>query len=447
MSGTPFDLKWNGMISEETMRRKTSAYFFAFQAALPELPFSENYPLWFRERYAEALLFARLAGETPPALFPEWGGVSPFGEGTPSLAQLMDHAEQAAVAFFPTCGEAASKYFRFYFFQGLGEASDHRRFFSFADNDFPNAAFFAVDNDGNPLNAKLDGDSWQLAAALAADVIAEQSPELRRKLALGWMVTGALGAKEEKTRPVRPVKIAGKTLIFQQALSRGRRVMMPSGGGLPEELKRDDVYSVDHLAQAKRLLLGSGFQKRQLKLPGQVEVLHSLVGGTSQAVLLPMLLMAPRKVVLWPSKDTKTQAEDIRAVMEHVAPEMEIRIQTLSSDNMDEAYQAIHSALGKGEDAAGELIAFTGGNRLMGLAAFLAGHDLNRQLVYRDVDQPKDVLTVIQKESGGRYVTDMVSCGIAPQFQKLNWKFLTGRDKAQGLEELLRKVTDSGKGD
>ena len=297
---------------------------------------------------------------------------------------------------------------------------------------------FAVNEKSKPLSSALDGDSWQLAAELALKVIESRRIDLKRSLATGWPITGAVDINKK----VKDVCLAGKVAEFKKATKQTRSIMIPANHS--DELKGIKSEAVSDLEEAWRRLHGSGFEESVIMLPEKVGNLHVLIGESFQAALIPILLLMPRRVTLWYSDITMETAGIIKECLNKLySDKMEIGLRAMPSQDMDKAYMAIDGALGEDRNQErSALISITGGNRLMGFAALLAGQNKDVTLIYRDKDAPEGFLIAIRHESqNGCYLTALVE-GPNKSMPNINMEWLyASKERPKTAEELQDKLT------
>lgn len=329
-------------------------------------------------------------------------------------------------------GGGHSALYRLYLFRGLPlKYQDHKKYLSFTDEFLGTEdTCYVMDTYSCPLHSKLDGDSWQLAAALAKYVLGASSTEARKKLALGWIATGSVDSLGQ----IHSVYIGAKQKIFEKENQQGhRRILIPRENETQpwEKELHPSPYHVESVKEAIRLLEETGFFQSHIQLPEKIRCLHVLVGKNHSPVKIPIFLLGPQHVILWASADTRQHAEEIKKEIE-VFPscaKIKIRIRELSSSDLAEGYTAFTQGLEEErmsdspQDSGEDMISFTGGNRLMGIVAVQVGFDQGMKLVYRDIDSLWHQLKVLEKREG-KYYTDILECQPSIELSDEEWSKL-----------------------
>ena len=391
---------------------------------------------WYARVCAEALLFSKIAGMETPKLTDEWKDLRPFGDGTPSLDEFW-RCTDIACACFPTIVKEANHthVWRIYVVNNspFAEDRDHRHCLSNTAGIGRRQSVF-LSCDFQDKKGQIDGDSWQLAYAMAE--MATRRPEKRKDLACNWLLTGKVTNER-----VENVRIDAKDSLFAKTK---RHILIPVGNGmdLTESAGKQEIHTVSNTEQAWRIISGEGVDQVSDVQLSEKPKLHILVGGTKQPVFSVILLLNPIQVILWHSEQTKHNAELIRDTLQSI-PEFkaEIKLETMDSHNLSQAYSQFDKSIN--QRATDSVISNTGGNRLMGIAALLVAQTHNVKVVYRDVDAVNDSLTVIQFGKKSQYQSNDYPLNRCPFRNKINWNWLYSKsDPKQSLNtvEDIRKL-------
>lgn len=388
-----------------------------------------------RMAYAEAALWCHFFGRTIPELPDEAAVYCPFGAGTPELKTLLQWP--GAAALYPTCGEQTVHLRHLYLFRcpGSGNWPDHKRYLCF-NAMVEQGILVYITDDFAPITHNQDGDSWQLAFAMARRALDGQ-PEAREKLATKYLLTGAV-----RSGIVESVKIEGKTSLLDQYGYEGLTFLVPEKNKTDlNDLPENRYHTVSNTDQAWRLISGSGFEKNEIKLPDPVKELHILVGGSAKPVLAVILLLNPEKVCLWCSEATSQQADSILSVLRQSRLKSKLGKKYLDSHDLQQAYSDLDQALKSVDEKAGMVVGTTGGNRLMGFAALLIAQTYGIPAVYRDIDAGRDCLTGIQFRNGQRLTSDL-RINRCPFGDSVNWDWLYSKEPQS--EDLFRQLFPHG---
>lgn len=432
MSKNPFFTTPKECHDEESLRQKLQGYFLR-PSPFPE-PFERSSVAWYASIQSEAILNCEILGKELPSGIDAWHDICTFGEGTPTLEILLRFAEDSAVAFFPTCSErggTSSRLYRLYVIHSQLE-KDHRKYLSSVPSWLDGYSLYVIDNRCRPLSTPIDGNSWLLCAQFAKRVISERSTKLKQRLAIGCLFTGGISDDENE---ILQVQINNKTDIFTMMSNHGRKIMVPSKNqeelkGLSGNLKNMQYPS--SMTDAWRWFIGTGFENARIQLPKPLDSLHIVVGENIRPALIPVLLLKPGNVTLWHSMKSQAVAGQVNDVMSKLCPDMKISLESMSSSDMDSAYRTLKTTLAEEKQKRWSLlVSITGGNRLMGYAAYTAGQDYDITLVYRDINALPDELTAIRKESNGIYLTDQVKIEHPAYSREINWELLYSREKVE----------------
>ena len=429
MSRSPFSRDFSDLPEEDMIRglevhfckRQKGKYYAADLPPLCNL----NWKAWDQRiinAYAEALLWARALGD-PVNCPQELADFSPFGKETPPLKELWSHP--CAISQFPTIrrnGQATV--WRLYLFRkptGI-HWNDHRNRLTSADG-FPRDAGVFLMNRFLPPQAKIDGDSWQLAYQMAARLLEDPGSEYQEKL-LQHLMTGAV-----RNEQIAAVEMRGKT----DSAGNFESFLIPEANKDdvpdPENRKFHFVSSTD---AAWRLVTGVGFKQKQIALPPEIDQLHILVGGSPQPVLSVILLLNPKKVFFWISRETEQVSRQIQEALSTHSGELPMIFESrlMDSHDLQAAYDNLDATI-KRKNGGVQIISCTGGNRLMGFAALLVAQARRVQVVYRDLNARRNTLIGIQFERNQRYSSDL-TVNRCPIKGKINWDWLYDNEKPDG---------------
>lgn len=366
---------------------------------------------WLRLLARETLLRGFLASgsvSAPPAL----ASISPFPRSKANLGDLA--GRRGAVGVFPLDRRA-----------GLGLAAAlflvERRGEDTWDEDRdllegasvrarePWHLFVAVEGDGerNHDARHLSGDSWQLAYALARRAAERRSVQAVRALAMTWAVSGAVEGES-----IREVVVGNK--LDAPGLRR-RRFLFPEENRAalsqrflekPESDSRAAArvrFAAD-LGQAwSRVVAGDPVHRGAESLPAGIPVLHSFVSAAWPVVVAAVVLLRPKRLVLWVSDDkgfikaAKALAQAFRSPqLGWLRCEVEEPFRKVSSKNLAEAHSQIARELRQDLSLGPVWFNVTLGNRLMSYAVLpFAQLDDGLTLLYRDIDAKACAFTTL----------------------------------------------------
>jgi hypothetical protein len=444
--------------------RYLEAFFWECLAAEPPAP-----NLW-QERFADVSQFspavssmlAELAwcwsivsGRADPAALPKWLLDSkPLAVCELSLRSLLEHAEHSAMAVIPLAGQNGQPpcLARLYGLKSR-EASLTKHC------DLVDEKRFTEEHSWLLLlpsveSLSIDGQSWQLAAALIKLALDPLLKDMRKTLATAWVISGKCDSKDKVTK----ITLGNKPALARQQAGRSRQWLLPESNA--EELKCSlaatevDVFGVSHLADAVSYILGQGVQELpRMPFPSSVYTLHQLVGGSISPQLSVPLLLNPKKLLLWHSEETQALAELVKCFFERrksLAISVELRL--IPSNRLSLCELRLRQGF-TANPAETSLVNITGGNRLMGQAALLAAKFHRMRVVYRDVDAVPDELDVIDFVS---HPIDLIQNGkiqgnLCPEPSAFDWEALFQRSSWRELPEIteieekfLRDTTTGG---
>lgn len=296
----------------------------------------------------------------------------------------------------------------------------------------------------------FQGDSWQVAAGLAARAVEDgQGLEVRRVLASEWIATGVL-----RRHRIESVGMGNKFgLDF-----RGKRAWLipPDNAGEAGSARMGTRIEFPFdLDSAWAIVRGMGTQRgteEESLWPERVSKLHILVGGQIQSAIASILYTLPEvPVTLWHSESSEAQAETIIEIMRRLRAKTKIVMQPISSSDLVGAEKAlslnVHASRG-GDSVV--LFNVTSGNRLMSYAVqSLAGRRLDMRLVYRDADANPHVFTLLNYGKRPIRASLVVSSSaMCKQLTEESWEWLYGysRKEESKAEMLSRYLTNLEQG-
>lgn len=352
---------------------------------------------------------------------------SPFGENMPSLEHLQK--ANGCVAVFPICSDSVSKLCFMYLFksEGLENFADHRNFLSEKFKIPENVRVFMTVN-FKPLDCPIDGDSWQLAFAMASKALEKSVPE-KRALA-GFLLTGAVNAQNE-VKGVSGITVKAKLLSD----IRNWQFLFPeeNQNDIPGTLSPARYQFVSSTDQAWRLISKTGFETGDIRLPEKITELHVLVGASINPVLYSVFLLAPEKVCLWHSGETLKEAQDVSEYLEQLCPGIfAVELKQMDSGSLQACYSELDDFFRDSSDIEGCVLNITGGNRLMGYAALLIAQTYIIKAVYRDFNAGKELLAAISFDDGKRR-SETIRINRCPEEIKKNipWEELLKKDNVR----------------
>ena len=325
----------------------------------------------YARAWAEALLFSKIIGLETPELTDEWKDLRPFGDGTPSLDEFWN-CEDIACACFPTIVKGAdeARLWRMYVVNNspFDEKSDHRHLLSDTGRIGHGQSVFLSDNFQAVQRIEIDGNSWQLAFAMAE--MATRRKNKRMDLACKWLMTGKLQGDS-----VESVSIDSKDKLFKDIK---RRILIPKANenDLRESQSKSENHFTTSREQAWRIISGDGIDKAtDVQLPDKPK-LHVLVGGSLQPVLSVILLLNPSQLFLWHSIDTQDNAKNIKETLETISSfDAQINLQLMDSHDLSKAYHEFNRCFEQKDQKS--IISNTGGNRLMTIFLSTDAHFLS----------------------------------------------------------------------
>lgn len=230
-----------------------------------------------------------------------------------------------------------------------------------------------------------NGPSCRLAEHLAERLLANGSEEHIAAAAKEWIVTGDV----DENGNVRDVGLGNKL-----RLTTDRKFIVPLEN--IREISAADaenkiIKSADNITSAWNLVTGAGAKPlEESDYPEDIDELHVLVGGNIKAQVASIILSHPKKVVLWHSEKSKSQADDIIDVVgKYNGTKADKNV--LSSKDFVEAEDTLKKFFGNLSLDKKIIFNVTSGNRLMSYAVqSIARAYPNVELIYRDIDGDED---------------------------------------------------------
>ena len=329
-----------------------------------------------------------------------------------------------AASNFPICSvgqNSEPRICHLYLIQFDDNIEDHRKYLTGSEIIDKRLKIFITVN-FEPLNDKIDGKSWQCAYKMAENLIfnaykKEQCQnDLRR-----WLITGAVVDDQ-----VDKVELGDK----ENLTSKWKFLY-------PEANKKDllcqdkpNYFAVSNLDIAWRKITGIGVDDNPIELPSQIDDLHILVGGKVIPILLAILSFYPKKVYLWHSDKTETQAIFIKELLADHLPIL-VELNLMASNNLQQCYSDLDILFKKKKNHENDIISITGGNRIMGFAAMLISQTYSIDIVYKDIDVEKFDFTAISLKNQQKN-SSTISVNKNPYPQKINWNLLFNKPNQSG---------------
>lgn len=251
----------------------------------------------------------------------------------------------------------------------------------------------------------LCGESNTLAQGLVK--LASQrsaAGELRRNLAVEWIVSGVLRPERDE---VGKVELGNKAQLAQRFPLKSRKWLLPEEnyrelGTLPSTTR----YA-GNLNTALAHISGVGVgEASSVAWPQEPPMLHQLVGGNPAVNIATPCLFAVGSVCLWYSAQSEAKMKLIDAVL---SGDLAVSARRMDSASMIQAERELEAQLGD-ELAKGGQVVFnvTSGNRLMSYAVqSMASRYPNVWLIYKDIDQNSHYTLI-------RYLNGVPFTGVLP---------------------------------
>ena len=254
-----------------------------------------------RPVFAEWLLFLHVCRIPLPDGWTACANDRLFGGNTPTLKELLDH--NTAMAVFPLKGELCPSVGRI-FVQSVTDGPDNRENIPGDKTAWADCRLFC-------RSARFDGDSWQLAAALAQRALQESDAKAIREIACHWIASGKVVLNQ-----VGMVELGNKL-----QLATPRRWLIPEN--MNADKKRKEIHSVGTVDQAWRWICGGPVVSEPIRLlSSKNSSLHCLVGEAVNPILSCILLLFPEQVHLYCSDKTMPEGSNVRDLLAELAPEI-----------------------------------------------------------------------------------------------------------------------------
>lgn len=214
---------------------------------------------------------------------------------------------------------------------------------------------FGIAVAGYPAD-KISGDSWQLAAWLAARAIQENRTDLLRRLASEWLVTGRISGSEEPLTVDR-VTLGTKVCLVENQRDGERSWLLPAANEQPLEEPYQTlaltavgrVHFARTTADAWSHLSGEGVVwTSDQNWPEPCAGVHGFVSNALGPFLAIILKSLPCPVVLWTTPRMTTLARDLRTALRRVLAACQY------SDPVDVTIHKVPDASHREANSAGE---------------------------------------------------------------------------------------------
>ena len=297
----------------------------------------------------------------------------------------------------------------------------------------------------------ISGESWHLAAHLLNHFIDSGFEEEKQRLLTEWASSGRIvnSTLERIALPLKKLEhpgLARRTVLLPLANQADAVALAPNLRLRPRIEYAADKASAISLISHRRPKRLAG----ELPFPLEdVPLMHVLVGGSPAAVLAPIALCRPKKLVLWHSRETKWKAL-AEAIREALATELAEILKTdanpkvlpLPSDDLAAAWDVLQPVLTadlKHEDFV--VFNITSGNRIMGMATLpFAQFEPRLVLVYRDIDAAPYTLTSLHfKGVRPDHATFLPSWADSPD-PGVRWDnlFFKPKDRSASVQDIIK---------
>ncbi|MEI7773208.1 MAG: hypothetical protein WCK17_00390 [Verrucomicrobiota bacterium] len=265
----------------------------------------------------------------------------------------------------------------------------------------------------------VKGQSWELGATLAREVLKKSGAEAFVKLAAQWMVTGRVSGES-----VEHVGLGTKVNLAKDQLDASRNWLLPSSNEQPAEeafqslasLAAGRLHFAHTVQDAWSHITGEGTEIAvDQDWPTEVEELHGFVSDATGPFLAIILQTQPKRVVLWVTKTMKRQASELRGGAEKVFKSLGLPCPRIDEQETPEfgpeelhLLNATQRALARDPSLGnikGGLILFNNtGGLFLHRAAALQRAQLNPRiwLAYRDWNNGKSLDFTLLRQSLGR---------------------------------------------
>ena len=247
-------------------------------------------------------------------------------------------------------------------------------------------------------NYEHDGDSCQLAAALAERLLKPANGKYVHVMAKEWIVTG----KVDENGKVGGIEIGNKL-----KLKTGRNFIIPNKNSSEisaADRKLHEIFSIDNLDLVQNIIAEEGAKPLPTAdFPHDIDEMHILVGESIAPQVASIILAKPKKVILWCSDDgqkSKLPAKCIRRIIELCAenpafgfefPEFDTDRELDSASMVNAERTLINYFKEKPNDIREIFFNITSANRMMSYAVQTIARMYSDKvkLIYRDIDSAK----------------------------------------------------------
>ena len=335
----------------------------------------------------------------------------PFGTEMPSLQELL--SKPGATAVFPLLNEKGKPTSVRIYMTQMGSQGERDMASQLSDNSNleglkTHRVFFHNEN-----LCRFEGNSWQLAAALAMAALDEANGTyFKRKLAQNWIITGSILPNNKIGR----IKVDNKHELPRKMF------LFPEENRKDFHEKTDRYRFADSLSQAKSIIREDSIQGGKVTLPASIQELHMLVGDSPAPILSCGFQLNAQNTILWPSNKTRDLAEKLASIFNQHG--LTASVKTMEdSEEIDILYKKFCEEFKHKE---GFVLNATGGNRLMSLAALFAARQSGKVfIVYRDIDAKPHHLQVMNFQ-GDQIINELQPIQRCPEElkKKINWNLL-----------------------
>lgn len=378
-----------------------------------QIPYPEDAPdmQGWRNAVAEWLYWLHCQDFVLPANKDDFLQDHPFGTEMPSLQELL--SKSGATATFPLLNEKGKPTSVRIYLTQMGTQGE-RDMASLLPGDSnleglkTHRVFFH--NEGS---CRFEGNSWQLAAALAMAALDEANGTyFKRKLAQNWIITGSILPNNKIGR----IKVGNKHELPRKMF------LFPEENRKDFHEKTDRYRFADSLSQAKSIIREDSIQGGKVTLPASIQELHMLVGDSPAPILSCGFQFNAQNTILWPSNKTRDLAEKLASIFNQHG--LTASVKTMEdSEEIDILYKKFCEEFKHKE---GFVLNATGGNRLMSLAALFAARQSGKVfIVYRDIDAKPHHLQVMNFQ-GDQIINELQPIQRCPEElkKKINWNLL-----------------------
>lgn len=378
-----------------------------------QIPYPEDAPdmQGWRNAVAEWLYWLHCQDFVLPANKDDFLQDHPFGTEMPSLQELL--SKPGATAVFPLLNEKGKPTsVRIYLTQMGSQGERDMASLLPGDSNLEGLKTHRVffHNEGS---CRFEGNSWQLAAALAMAALDEANGTyFKRKLAQNWIITGSILPNNKIGR----IKVGNKHELPRKMF------LFPEENRKDFHEKTDRYRFADSLSQAKSIIREDSIQGGKVTLPASIQELHMLVGDSPAPILSCGFQLNAQNTILWPSNKTRDLAEKLASIFNQHG--LTASVKTMEdSEEIDILYKKFCEEFKHKE---GFVLNATGGNRLMSLAALFAARQSGKVfIVYRDIDAKPHHLQVMNFQ-GDQIINELQPIQRCPEElkKKINWNLL-----------------------